>query len=192
MPHSEIASSRQTFAIEPPHIGSAVYSVDIDTARICKPKKIGRKTFPPTAYLLLGFDTEYQSIDPVRVQDVRTETVEAKNDVLSYQYCCELVTVEGDDQADQSVSGIIIPPEGTRIGLFDFVVFAIGAWSRQYPEIEIPYEIYLTGHFTRADLPGFDQFQSNARHYTSNIRTTFVSIDNSIKIEVRPGGSVLP
>ncbi len=47
--------------------------------------------------------------------------------------------------------------------------------------MKVPKSIYLLGHFIRADFPAFSDFKDNAR-LTSNVRSTFVSIDSAIPV----------
>jgi len=82
------------------------------------------------------------------VTEVRRGEVEAKNLVLSYQYSTKLVTWSEDGEAKQ-VSGIIIPDDGKRLSLPDFIAFAVGAWLERFPGEKAPYSIYLVGHFNR-------------------------------------------
>src|SRR6185436_8619279 len=98
------AKSVQTFKIEPDHVGGKKKSVEIRTTSVAKPAKDGRKTAPPESYLLIGFDTEYQTFDAVDVRKLRNEEIEARNEILSYQFCVKAVYQDG--ASSREVSGI--------------------------------------------------------------------------------------
>lgn len=173
--------SVQTFKIEPDHVGGKKKSVQIRTTKVATPTKDGRKTAPPESYLLIGFDTEYQTFDAVDVRKLRNEEIEARNEILSYQFCVKAVYQDGT--SSREVSGIIVPEQADRIRIEDFIAFAIGSWSELHRNAIIPCDAYLIGHFTRADLPAFREFQNNARQ-VSNVRNTFVSVNSSVKLRV--------
>ena len=174
-------SSTQTFAahFDPsiPEITVSFAEKDVEKDQ----KQSGKKKAPPTRCLLLGFDTEYQVIDPVGRKDI--ESGKAHNEILSYQFCIKLIS-KGGKGDEPEVEGIIVPVGDKRIDIQDFVSFAIGSFATTYRDVQIPADIYLIGHFTRADLPAFSEFTNPARTFLSNVRNTFVSIDSFIPIEV--------
>lgn len=178
--------SNHTFQIEPDSKGGATLAATISKDRIIPaPKRQGKKKAPPiTSYLLIGFDTEYQSIAAVDVTEVRRGEADAKNVVLSYQYYVKLVEKAGDAGRALSVSGIIVPKDGERLAFEDFIAFAVGVWLGEFPDQQAPANIYLVGHFTRADLPAFSEFQDISRHHLSAIRNTLVSMGPAIKIMI--------
>ena len=53
--------------------------------------------------------------------------------------------------------------------------------ARQVSGEKASYSIYLVGHFNRADLPAFDEFQALSRSHLSAIRNTFISMGSAIK-----------
>ncbi len=162
--------------------GTMPVTVKIE-ARNFSPAKRKKKGQSTARHLLVGFDTEYQSIKSVTPDMIKEGT--ARNEVLSYQYCVKLVEA-GSDPNDPviSVSGIIIPEENQRLRLNDFIVASIGDLVSKYPDIQLPSDVYLIGHFTRADLPAFEGFRDNAKRTLANVRSTFVSIDMSQKLQV--------
>lgn len=180
------AKQKLTFRIEPEEQGGTTQTVQIDRDRVVIPekRKRGQKATKPDSYLLIGFDTEYQTFEAVDVTEVRRGEVEAKNLVLSYQYCTKLVSRSDEGDEGTQVSGIIIPDDGDRLSLPDFIAFAVGAWIDQFPGEKAPSQIYLIGHFTRADLPAFGEFQTLSRSHLSSIRNTFISMGKSIQIPV--------
>ncbi|WP_299940582.1 hypothetical protein [uncultured Nitratireductor sp.] len=174
-----------TFKIEPDHVGGCTQTATLPKEQVASPpaNKKKKKT-ASDHYLLIGFDTEYQVIDPVDAPAVRAGEAEAKNEVLSYQFCVKRISKNDEKGSPHKHSGIIIPEEGERIAIEDFIAFAIGAWSKAFPNETIPTNIYLVGHFTRADLPAFAEFQDSVRNWTSNIRNTFISVDHHMTLTV--------
>ncbi|RVC47429.1 MAG: hypothetical protein E5V60_03600 [Mesorhizobium sp.] len=145
-------------------------------------RKRGRKAQAATAHLIIGFDTEYQSRDAIG--STKDEAQGAKNEILSYQFCVRLISRECRDEVPIQSSGIIIPDNGQRWLLRDFISAAIGTFVVEHPSHEVPAEVYLVGHFTRADLPMFDEFADEAKLTMNNVRSTFVSIDRAIPMEI--------
>lgn len=187
------ASYSNSFQIEPEAHGGRQVTARISEDRVLPPaKRIGRKTPPPDQHLIIGFDTEYQSVEAATREDVKDGLAPAKNDVLSYQFCVHRAcrtnaSAEGADSSNvigSSTSGIIIPTDGERIKLSDFIAFAVGAWLDEHPYQSAPRTIYLIGHFTRADLPAFANFSEEIREIVSSIRNTFTSVGNYIKFNV--------
>lgn len=145
-------------------------------------RKGGQKKAPTTAHLIIGFDTEYQSRDPIG--PTKDDAQDAKNEILSYQFCTRLISQGQIDETPLQSSGIIIPNDGERWLLRDFIAAAIGTFIGEHPDQKVPTDVYLVGHFTRADLPMFEEFADEARRTMHNVRSTFVSIDRSIPMEV--------
>jgi hypothetical protein len=174
-------SNIQTFNTATDEQGKMPITVKIEPHNFSpKAKKKGQST---RGLLLLGFDTEYQSIKPVTTDEIKSGR--GRNEVLSYQYCVKLIKDDPNENVEAvSVSGIIIPEENQRLLLNDFIVASVGALVQRYPNIALPSDIYLIGHFTRADLPAFEGFADHAKKLLSNVRSTFVSIDASQKLPV--------
>jgi hypothetical protein len=179
----------------------------------------------PHPYLLLGFDTEYQSPPPIvelgsdgeatRVTVVddeeRKEAVAGfkdakdegwlRNELLSYQFHCYILDPDVEDtepNSGKSWNGVVLPFDDTedgRLSVAEFVAHALSMGVKKYSDIEIPTDIYFIAHFTRADVPGFQDFrqkESDIRLAATNVRNTFVSIYKDIKINVplNAGGEV--
>jgi len=143
-----------------------------------KPKKTAHTHQP---YLIIGFDTEFKTPDHmVTREDIVAG--EAKYRVLSYQFHAK--TSDGREW-----QGICCPAGTERMTLAAFVVFALGLGVEDHGYKNLPTKIYLVGHFTRADVPAFDDF-SDLTATLSNVRNTFVSIDSSTPLEIRHGDSV--
>ncbi|RWB20405.1 MAG: hypothetical protein EOQ40_15170 [Mesorhizobium sp.] len=145
-------------------------------------RKGGQRKAPTTAHLIIGFDTEYQSRDAIG--PTKDEAQGAKNEILSYQFSTRLISQGHRDEKPVQSSGIIIPEEGRRLLLRDFIAIAIGKFISEHPGRKVPTDIYLVGHFTRADLPMFDEFADDAKSTMSNVRSTFVSIDRAMPMRI--------
>jgi DNA polymerase type B, organellar and viral len=127
-------------------------------------------------YLLVGFDTEFKTpsvaLSPAEVK----EEGKARSLILSYQFHAK--TSEGLEW-----SGICCPEGDERITLQDFMIFVLGTGARVHGVRNLPNKVYLVGHFTRADIPAFADFQELTK-YMSAVRSTFVSTDSYVKVDV--------
>lgn len=135
----------------------------------------------PETYLIIGFDTEFKTPEHLVT---RAEIVlgMAKYRVLSYQFHAK--TSDGHEW-----QGICCPEGDERMTLGQFVVFALGLGARDHQIKNMPTKIYLVGHFTRADIPAFADFQ-DLTYLMSSVRNTFVSIDTGVKMRIDyPDGS---
>ena len=180
--HKSTLANEFTFKIEPDDHGGRKKTVTIQSQNISEPPVAGKKRRrkkEQNAHLLIGFDTEYQSIAARELES--TIEAGAKNELLSYQFSIKLITKDAQADAPEA-DGIIIPDADQRLTLSEFVGFAIGSLIEKFPDLKLPNSIYLLGHFIRADFPAFSDFKDNAR-LTSNVRSTFVSIDNAISVE---------
>lgn len=142
------------------------------------PPKSGRQKkprIPATRYLIIGFDTEFQTPDSAVTHD-DIKAGKAKYEVLSYQF-----HAEGPDGS--SWEGISCPERGERMSLGEFLTFAIAEGVRQGRLTQCPLRIYLVGHFTRADVPAFRDFQ-DLTSVINNIRNTFISIDSALRVAI--------
>ncbi len=126
-------------------------------------------------YLLVGFDTEFKTPSaPLTRESIKAG--EAKSLILSYQFHAK--------HADGSEwNGICCPESDERISLRDFLVFVLGVGARQFGFKDFPTDIYLVGHFTRADIPAFADFQDLTK-FASAVRSTFVSIDTNVPVNI--------
>lgn len=178
------SKNQVTLPIEPQYIGGQTKQVTIHRGQVAPlPKKAGRKKAPqPTAYLLIGYDTEFQTIDAIQRSDLENKP---QNEVLSYQFSVKLITKEGRDNPPIQTDGIIVPQDGERYSIDQFLAFAIGSFLDAYPDIIVPVDVYLIGHFLRADFPAFEEFTNIARHMTSNVRNTFVSVDRHTPLHIK-------
>ena len=126
-------------------------------------------------YLIVGFDTEFQSPDePVTRDDLKAGM--GKYRVLSYQFHCK--ASEG-----KSWSGIAVPEGDERMSLGEFLVFALAAGVRLGHVERLPTTVYLAGHFTRADVPAFSDFKT-LQSLVASVRKTFASIDGYVPVDV--------
>ena len=175
----------------------------------------------PKSYLIIGFDTEYQTPPPFIKGDSRDlKKGELQYEVLSYQFSCEIVSPPNDfedfqleDDVWENIAsalnidpqrplsnslpnkqisfgweGIIVKEDDEdRISLKDFVRFAVGKGLKEYPFLTIPKNVLLVAHFTRADIPAFDEFADPETRWDlnlMNIRNTFVGDNRSIKVPI--------
>ena len=179
------ARNKQSWRSSPPGPNEIFETVEVLASRLPNggvPKKKG-KNAKIDSCLLIGFDTEYQSVGPLGRDDLKSEG--AQNEILSYQFSVKLVAT--DPSSSSSIApteGIILPDPGERMKMGDFVVGAIGTFLKANPEVPVPETIYLVGHFTRSDLPAFSDFGSSAKAYFSNIRNTFVTGREIVKVQL--------
>lgn len=125
-------------------------------------------------YLILGFDTEYQPISDVFTQkDVKAGT--ARYEVLSYQFYA--INHLGDHW-----DGLIIPNDGERISLTEFIVFALAKGAAH--NFKLPNNIVLVGHFNKADVPAFEE-RKQLFDNLHNIRNSLVSLGQPVPISIR-------
>ncbi|WP_254054880.1 DNA polymerase [Pseudophaeobacter sp. EL27] len=161
-----------------------------------RPDQFGRRNSPKTKYpryLIIGFDTEYQ-------REVITNAegkVELRNQVLSYQYSCRIISQENAD-FEPHWSGIVLP-EGTddddRLTLAEFIEHALTAGFKALPDQKMPVDIYLVAHFTRADVPGFSDFKDEASRSAmnlENIRGLFMNVEKDITVNLSCGKGFKP
>jgi uncharacterized protein YjiS (DUF1127 family) len=142
-------------------------------------------------FLVIGFDTEYKtSAEAIDREDL--EQGLGRNTILSYQVHCKLY----DDNKSDAVEwgGIIYPADGSvdnRLSLAELLTFAIWRGVSTGAVDAVPQSIYLVGHFTRADVPAFSDFQTLTK-MMSSVRNTFLSIDNHIAVDLpcRDGDTV--
>ena len=135
--------------------------------------------------LLVGFDTEFQSPEAL----LREQVFEGKGryEVLSYQFYCKVMNPTGiAELQEREWQGLCIPEIGEdglekRLSLSQFLVFALGSGFAEHEGLVVPDEIYLVGHFTKADLPAFSDFIEITRNELDNVRRTLVDLKGSIE-----------
>lgn len=139
------------------------------------------------AHVILGFDTEFKSPPRQSPQEIRDgkHAGGVKNAVLSYQFYA--ITNTGITWSDLCCPDINHGPND-RMKFGEFIVFALGTGVRNGFIKKIPEKIYLVGHFTRADVPSFADFQ-DLTDVLSNIRSTFATTERPIDLHIRfPSG----
>ena len=137
--------------------------------------------------LLIGFDTEFQSPEALS----REQVVEGvgRYEVLSYQFYCKIINPTNVPELQElEWEGLCVPEIGEdglekRISLADFLIFAVGNGFAEYKGLVIPDEVYLVGHFTKADLPAFHDFEIVTKNEFDSIRRTLVDLKGSLKYE---------
>jgi hypothetical protein len=159
----------QEYRIEPIDINDEVKKVVVGSViNVPKTKQI----------LIIGFDTEYQRKDS------------KENEVLSYQFSCEILHSDETLRGHQWES-IIIPTSHSiedRLSIPDFISVAISEGIEKYPDIKIPRTIYLVAHFTRADIPAFSEFKEDKDKRTirlDNLRNSFVNLTKNIQVDLK-------
>jgi len=170
-------SGSVTLNLTPPEVSSEACTFFIDASRFQpKPEK---KVSGVTDYVIVGFDTEYVTPEsPSSRDDIREGR--AKYRVLSYQFHCLLPSGE-------AWSGITVPAEGERISMGELIVFALGSRPENPEASLLPRSIYLVGHYTKADLPAFSDFDS-IKKVAAAVRSSFVSTDASFDFAVNTSG----
>jgi hypothetical protein len=128
-------------------------------------------------YLIIGFDTEFKSPPAFTLQQIREGGLRYR--VLSYQF--HAATSNGLEW-----SGICLPEDDQRLTVPEFMLFALAMGARQYGVTNLPTTIYLVGHFTRADVPAFTDFQTFSRNLDA-VRGTFVSTSHPVNIVIDSG-----
>jgi DNA polymerase type B, organellar and viral len=128
-------------------------------------------------FMTICFDTEFVGPPEAMTRD-DILAGKAKYSVLSYQFHCR--TASGEQW-----SGIICPDDDKRITLGEFIVFALGSGVKEH-QIVLPRHFSLVGHFTRADIPAFADFEDLQRSL-SNVRNTFVTTDRRLKFALDNG-----
>jgi hypothetical protein len=148
------------------------------------PKKT-KKPKGPEDYLILGFDTEFVAPPRVTLKEIREGISKqaagvGKNQILSYQFAA--IGPKGEKW-----SGIACTDTNdgldARLSFGEFLVFALGSGLRSGAIKSIPPNIYLAGHFTRADFTAFSDFKSMTQ-VLSNIRGTFATTEIPLTIEI--------
>lgn len=129
---------------------------------------------PRDQYLLMGFDTEYQSTTykPEEIKEGK-----AKYEVLSYQFYVR-------DLARNEWAGIAIPDMRMRLSFAEFLMFALASVAAGGQKL--PKNIVMVGHYNRADIPAFsdkDQWWTRL----SNVRNSLVTGGVPIKVRVQFG-----
>jgi hypothetical protein len=177
------------FYIEPVHAGGNKAEVKLLETNF-SPTIVSKKSkkILPSSYLLIGFDTEYQSRPPVTKLEIAAG---ARNELLSYQFCVRKIDKDALQEPKVQAEGIIIPEGDKRLRLEDFIAMAAGALVGKHPDVKLPLDVLLIGHFTRADFPAFEGFQENAKGFTSNIRSTFVTLEKKHIVNVVEGLDVV-
>ena len=151
--------------------------------RCKKNKKKGKKKKSSSGkFLIIGFDTEYKTRGEAFERHELQEGI-GRNEILSYQVHCKLH--DPDQPEAQEWGGICFPEDGSvdnRLSLKDLISFAIWKGINSGAVSVVPTRIYLVGHFTRADIPAFSDFQSLTK-MMSAVRNTFLSIDGFIPVD---------
>ena len=135
-------------------------------------KKAGRKRKKGSEpYLIVGFDTEFKT-PPAALSRSEIKEGLAKSLILSYQF-------HAKHPDGREWQGICCPDQDERLTLQQFMIFVMGVGARQFDIDTLPSNIYLVGHFTRADIPAFADFAELTKKMSA-VRSTFVSLDTNV------------
>ena len=162
----------------PPELGAmpTTFTLAEDDFWQPSPEEAKNKGMMSSPYLIVGFDTEFKTPDYlVNTQDVASGV--AKYRVLSYQFHAK--TNDGKEW-----QGICCTKGDERLSIADFMAFVLGKGSNNHEIKALPTNIFLVGHFTRADIPAFEDFKSQTE-YLSSVRNTFLSIEQYIPIHLK-------
>lgn len=166
--------------ITPPEFGEGKKHFHLEIGHFCsnadvsvKKRKGGLLISDNAPYLILGFDTEFKTPDYAVTREQIADG-HAKYQVLSYQFHAKLST-------GQEWTGICCPDFGQRLSVADFLTFALGSGVQDFGISDLPTKIFLVGHFTRADIPAFADFQDQSS-YISSLRNTFATTSETIPI----------
>ena len=155
------------------------FSPSIDEDRFLDYEKKGPNS-KTDDYLIIGFDTEYVS------RWINDEDYE--NDLLSYQWYCQVISSDGTRSKEWS--GIVLPNSKEvkdRLTVKEFVELVISDGLSKDKDLMIPRDIFLVCHFTRSDIPGFQDFKDKLGMEIlnlSNVRNTFVNMRKDVDIKL--------
>jgi len=141
-----------------------------------------RKSLTADPYLIIGFDTEFKTPNYHVTKD-HILTGGAKYRVLSYQFHAK--TEDGKEW-----QGICCTEGDARMSIEQFLIFVLGKGARQHDITQLPSTIFLVGHFTRADIPAFSDFQTQTK-FLSSVRNTFLNIDHSLTFPLEQGEELI-
>jgi hypothetical protein len=148
------------------------------------PKKGSRKGKKVTKpYLILGFDTEFKTPSAALSRSEIKEGL-AKSLILSYQF-------HAKHPDGREWQGICCPDNDERLTLAQFILFALGVGARQFNIDNLPTDIYIVGHFTRADIPAFADFAEITKKISA-VRSTFVSLDTNVPLSLPSNDGDIP
>jgi len=147
-------------------------------------------TIVPTR-LIVGFDTEYVTKDPIPSNRFKTLTKaekdalkgseEFRNEVLSYQYYAILPAYDGT--IIKEWSGILYVEPGQRLSRSQFIsAVYMHAFEpkkpheKNYTKIKrLPKSVVLVGHYTKVDLPAFSDFK-DFKHTLDSVRKSMITV----------------
>lgn len=138
------------------------------------------------AILIIGFDTEFVSPDALTRLEIQNGM--GRYEVLSYQTWCKLY--DGRQPAAVEWGGICYPSPD-RLTIAEVITFTIWKGIQSGALKKVPLNIYLTGHFTRADVPAFADFKTLLDNMSA-LRGTFISLDDYIPLTFEFGEQVEP
>lgn len=134
---------------------------------------------PEHHVLLVGFDTEFKTPDaPVSNEAIRAG--DASYTVLSYQTWCRVYDPAGKASTVEW-GGILYPERGKRITVKELLQFAVAEGIKAGAVSKVPTDVTLVGHFTRADVPAFEDFK-RLTVFLDSVRNTFLTLKEAITV----------
>ena len=141
-----------------------------------KKRKKSKNNIDDGRYVIIGFDTEFKTPDVLLTpEDIKLGF--AKYEVISYQVHLK---VFGDTDPFEC-RGICFPVDGKRLSLGDILLFSFWTAIQSGFEGKFSPNLYLVGHFTRADVPALSDFR-DLTETISNVRNTFLSTNQFIPV----------
>lgn len=176
-----LEKAKKSFWIAPPELKiknskSSIWVEESDFYCLSPLQKIQWKN-GVLPHILVGFDTEFKTPLALSASDIKADDGRAKSLILSYQFHAK--THDGFEW-----SGICCPDGDARLSITEFILFVLGSGARKHRRKDLPTDVYLVGHFTRADIPAFSDFQEMT-HYMSALRSTFVTTNEHLKISLK-------
>ena len=159
------------YLVTPTHISRETLRVSLSINSFVETKRTQQ-------VLIIGFDTEYQTGEGLY------------NEVLSYQFSAEILYRDRSEEGEKW-EGIVIPRSFSledRFSIPEFLSIVLSEGISQYPDIEIPTNVYLVAHFTRADVPAFSEFNDDQQRRTlnlENIRNSFVNMSKTVGVDLK-------
>lgn len=169
---------------QPPELGSPLSEFEVRKSDFAAPTHEDQenskfRSLAAGPYLIVGFDTEFKTPEYHVTRD-HIITGGAKYRVLSYQF-------HAKNQDGTEWQGICCTKHDERMSIRDFIVFVLGKGVRDHGVRDLPRTIFLVGHFTRADIPAFSDF-NNLSQVLQSVRSTFLSIDEKITVPLEQDG----
>ena len=130
--------------------------------------------------LIVGFDTEYVAPESVKYSkavprpDLKNDPPKG-NTALSYQYYAILATPRGDFIKKWKGILYVDHSKGERISRADLMTAVYSKGFQDKDILQLPYSVILVGHYTKADLPMFSDFET-FKNCIDAVRRSFITV----------------